>query len=122
MSPDTGNYDILDIDDESKRLEVLRGYCIVDTAPDPALDALTRSATRIFGVPVSLIALIDADRQFFKSRQGIDFSETPRSTSFCNRLIEDGKPLILPDASKDPYFRNKLSEQRSNASCRQPLN
>lgn len=106
MSPDTGNYDILDIDDESKRLEVLRGYCIVDTAPDPALDALTRSATRIFGVPVSLIALIDADRQFFKSRQGIDFSETPRSTSFCNRLIEDGKPLILPDASKDPYFRN----------------
>ncbi len=106
MSPDTGTFQECDSDMELRRLNALRSYCIVDTAPDPALDALTRSATRIFDVPVSLIALIDSDRQFFKSRQGINFSETPRSTSFCNKLIEDKKPLILPDASKDPYFKN----------------
>ena len=72
---------------ESARLRTLRGYKILDTKPEERFDELTRLAALICGVPISLISLIDADRQWFKSRFGLDLEETPRAQAFCTHAI-----------------------------------
>ena len=72
--------------DEERRLETLRSLAILDTPPEERFDRLTRLARRLFRVPVSLVSLVDEDRQWFKSRVGVRASETPRDISFCGQL------------------------------------
>jgi diguanylate cyclase (GGDEF)-like protein len=92
--------------DEAFRLASLRELGILDTGPEERFDRLTRLAQRLFNVPVALVSLVDADRQWFKSRQGIDATETPRAVSFCGHAILDSEPFVIPDAMRDVRFRD----------------
>lgn len=90
---------------EQRRLQALLSLDILDTPPEQEFDEITRLAATALGVTSAGISLIDADRQWFKSRRGIGFSETPRDMAFCHHAIEAGDLLIVPDASLDPRFQ-----------------
>lgn len=95
------------IENERKRLDVLRSYSILDTKPDPDFDELTLLASQICGTSISLISFVDDDRQWFKSRIGLDSPETPRSVSFCNYAISKNSDIfIVPDARINDTFKN----------------
>ncbi|EOZ0649876.1 sensor domain-containing diguanylate cyclase [Cronobacter muytjensii] len=91
---------------EEARLFALYALGILDTESEERFDRLTRIAGKLFNVPVSLISLIDKDRQWFKSNHGIDIRSTPRRESFCTYVVEDAAPLVVNDAKKDPRFKN----------------
>jgi len=92
--------------DEVNRLSDLKALNILDTPPSENFDRLTRIASRVFSVPVSLVSFIDEDRQWFKSREGLDIKETPRNVAFCNHTILGDKVLVITDATKDERFAN----------------
>lgn len=87
--------------DEATRLETLRSLNILDSSPEERFDRLTRLARRLFGVPIALVSLVDADRQWFKSRVGLDASETSRDISFCGHAILGDEIFLIPDATLD---------------------
>jgi signal transduction histidine kinase len=89
---------------EHDRLAALERYGILDTSPENAFDELVRLAAKICGTPIALISLIDATRQWFKARMGLDASETPRTVSFCAHAIHESSVFVIPDATKDPRF------------------
>ena len=89
---------------EAARLERLYFYKVLDTQSEEAFDRITRIATHIMGTPIALISLIDKDRQWFKSRQGLDAAETPRDLAFCAHAIMRPDAFIIPDATKDERF------------------
>ncbi|MET0251678.1 MAG: GAF domain-containing protein [Novosphingobium sp.] len=91
---------------EARRLAAVRSLEILDTPPEDRFDRFTRIASRLFNVPVSLISLIDENRQWFKSRTGTDVGETPRDLSFCAHAILEPRPLVVPDALQDDRFCN----------------
>jgi diguanylate cyclase (GGDEF)-like protein len=91
-------------ENELKRLEILKSLNILDTLPENSFDRVTRIAKSIFGVSISLVSLIDKDRQWFKSSQGISIKETSRDTSFCGHAILGDDIFNIPDASKDERF------------------
>lgn len=91
---------------EAKRLEALHRLGILDTPAEERFDRITRLAKRIFGVPVALVSFVDADRQWFKSVQGLTFNETPRDISFCTHTVQDEQVFVVRDAAKDPAFRD----------------
>lgn len=92
--------------DEQARIQALEELDILDTPPEERFDRVTRLCVRLFGVPMALVSLIDNDRQWFKSNIGkiADTTETPRDIAFCNIAIQDTKPLIVEDATKDDRF------------------
>lgn len=90
--------------DEPERLRSLRSLELLDTPPEERFDRITRIAQSLFDVPMALVSLVDADRQWFKSRQGIDVSETERAVSFCGHAIRGSDLFIVPDAAKDERF------------------
>ncbi|MBU1689183.1 MAG: PAS domain S-box protein [Gammaproteobacteria bacterium] len=89
---------------EARRLEVLRALCILDTPPEERFDRITRVAQHLFDVPFALISLVDADRQWFKSCQGLSATETPRSISFCGHAILSENTFVVANALDDPRF------------------
>jgi len=89
---------------ESDRLEALNRYHILDTLPEQEYEDLTQLAAEICGTPIALISLIDRDRQWFKSKVGLDVSETPRDISFCGHAVADGAFLNVPDTTQDNRF------------------
>lgn len=91
---------------EQERLAALQSLQILDTPPEQVFDRITRLVAKTLGVPVALFSLVDADRQWFKSRIGVDATETPREFAFCAHAILEDKPLIIPDARQDPRFKN----------------
>lgn len=90
-------------DDES-RLAALRGLNILDTPAEERFDRLTRLAQHLLSMPIAVVSLVDSNRQWFKSCQGLDASETPRSISFCGHAILEDQLFIIPDALLDPRF------------------
>ncbi len=90
--------------DEAQRLEALARLKILDTAPEERFDRLARLAQNLLGVPTALVSLSDAERQWFKSRQGFDLKEMPRNLSFCGHAILGKEPFVVLDALKDPRF------------------
>ncbi len=90
---------------ETERLEALRQYDVLDTPPEASFDRITRLAQVALETPIVLVSLVDEDRQWFKSRQGLDACETAREISFCTHAIDQNEPLIVRDALKDPRFR-----------------
>ncbi|EGF89668.1 sensory box protein [Asticcacaulis biprosthecium C19] len=77
---------------------------IFDTPPEPAFDQLTELAKALFDVPITLISLIDEERQWFKSCIGLDVDSTPRDLAFCDHVIRNDAVMIVTDASLDPRF------------------
>jgi len=90
--------------DEAKRLQALLDLEVLDTAPEAELDALVKAASLMCEVPISLISLIDANRQWFKSKVGLDASQTPRDISFCGHAILADDLFEIPDATADARF------------------
>lgn len=89
---------------EAERLETLRSYEILDTEPEAAFDDLTLLASYVCQTPVALISLIDAERQWFKSRVGVSITETSRDIAFCASAILQPDVFMVPDASQDKRF------------------
>ena len=90
--------------DEARRLEALRSLSVLDTETEERFDRITRTAVRLFGVPIALVSLVDECRQWFKSKQGLEVAETSRDISFCGHAILGTDALVVPDALKDSRF------------------
>lgn len=90
---------------ETLRLAKLQDYDILDTLPEPAYDDIVVLAARICQSPTALISLIDANRQWFKAKVGLDVDETPRSLSFCNFTIQQPGILLVEDTRQSAQFR-----------------
>jgi PAS domain S-box-containing protein len=90
--------------DESARLKHLCQYQILDTDPEAAFDDLTVLAATLCDTPVALITFIDEQRQWFKSKVGVDITETPRDIAFCSHTILHPEILIVPDTLTDERF------------------
>jgi signal transduction histidine kinase len=91
---------------ERDRLAVLRELGILDTPPDPAFDSLTRLASEVLGMPIALVSLVDADRQWFKSAVGLAQRQTPRGQAFCAHAIAGEGLFEVTDAGADPRFHD----------------
>jgi len=90
---------------EGSRVSALHGLSILDTPPEESFDRLTRLAARVCGTPISLVSLVDEDRQWFKAAQGFcGFRETDRNVAFCGHAILDDDLLVVEDARADPRF------------------
>lgn len=89
---------------EKERLQTLRSTEILDTDPEERFDRLTRMAKRVFGVSIALVSLVDENRQWFKSKVGLDASETPRDISFCGHAILGNDIFVIEDALQDERF------------------
>ena len=90
--------------DEGERLAALHRYCVLDTPPEPAFDRLAHLAQNLLHTPTALVSLVDAERQWFKSRIGMDLSETPRDISFCSHAVHAKDVLVVPDTQCDERF------------------
>jgi len=95
---------------ESERIDSLRSYLVLDTDSEEEIDSLTQLASDICETPISLVSLVDNDRQWFKSKVGLDVSETSRDVSFCAHAITEIDDLfIVEDSRTDPrFFDNPL--------------
>lgn len=93
-------------ENELDRIRSLRSLGLLDTAPDERFDRLTRMARRMFQVPIALVTLVDENRQWFKSCDGLGVSETPRDISFCGHAILGDGILLIPDALADQRFKD----------------
>jgi two-component system NtrC family sensor kinase len=91
-------------ENEASRQQTLDRYLLLDTLPEQELDDITELASFICDVPIALISLVDRERQWFKSRIGIDAQETSRSESFCAHILGDSRTLIVEDTLSDDRF------------------
>ena len=103
---------------DAERIAVLRQLRLLDTLPEQVYDDLAFLASTICGTPISLVSLVDAERQWFKARIGVEYAETPRSEAFCAHAIltpdevmtvsdarEDGRFVDNPHVTGAPYVR-----------------
>ena len=93
---------------EQARLAALYQLEILDTAPEPEFDELVQIAAAICGAPISVISLVDEDRQWFKAAVGVNLSETPRDLSFCDHTIRSPGMLMVENALEDSRFEQNV--------------
>lgn len=91
---------------ETERVKALNSYEILDSDPEEAFDALTRLASYICETPISLVSLIDSQRQWFKSKLGLELPETPRDISFCQYAIMQDDVFEVKDATQNEIFKD----------------
>ena len=111
-------------ENEEARLAALRACEILDTAPEHEFDSLTRLAAKICGTPIAWVALLDSERQWFKSKVGIAATQTPREIAICSYTILGNQPLLVPDLCQDPRFSNNplvISDPNLRFYCGVPL-
>src|SRR5579883_742732 len=89
---------------EAARLEALKQYNVLNTQPEQEYDDLVFLASTICETPISLVSLVDSERQWFKAKTGIEVAETPREHAFCAHTILQTEPMIVPDAEHDARF------------------
>ncbi|MDT0136116.1 EAL domain-containing protein [Acidovorax sp. PRC11] len=89
---------------EHRRLAALQATGLLDTPPSEEFDRITRLACQLFGVPIALVSLVDADRQWFKSRVGLAVPETCREDAFCDHTIRTTQVMVIEDTLEDPRF------------------
>ena len=92
--------------DEDARLAALYRYEVLDTEPEEPFDKITSLVKAVLGVPICTISLIDRERQWLKSVQGMEGRNTPRSVSFCTRTIQSRRPMIISDTLSHEAFRD----------------
>ncbi len=92
-------------ENEKQRLNFLQSLQIMDSGPDQLYDDITLLASEIFNTPIALISLVDDKRQWFKSKVGLEVSETPREVAFCAHAIYQTQVFVVSDASKDNRFK-----------------
>jgi diguanylate cyclase (GGDEF)-like protein len=90
--------------DETRRQQALHALNLLDTPIEERFERITRSARQLLNMPIAAISLVDENRQWFKSVQGLEVSETPRADSFCSQAVLGNGPLIVPDATQDERF------------------
>ncbi len=90
---------------ESERVDALRSLDLLDTPAEDRFDRITRLAAQFFQAPIAYVALIDTDRQWFKSSYGLCQTQTSRSVSFCQYTIHRNEPFIIPDTHLHPMGR-----------------
>ncbi|KGE03851.1 GAF domain-containing protein [Pseudohaliea rubra] len=93
-------------DRESERLASLRATGLLDAQPEARFDRFTELAQTVFDVATAVISLVDADRQWFLSKCGLDADETSRDIAFCAHSIHEDQYLVVEDASEDPRFKD----------------
>lgn len=104
---DTKNSEPQSMEEELKRLQVLQSYFILDSRSEEEFDRVTRLASLVFDAPIALVTLVDAGRQWFKSKVGVDAEETSRSVSFCAHVILNKlNVMVVPDATQDFRFKD----------------
>jgi GAF domain-containing protein len=91
---------------EKERLEAVHRLAILDTEPEERFDVLTRTAVEKLKVPMSMVTILDADREWYKSCVGVDRREASRATSFCGHALLATNIFIIEDALKDPRFED----------------
>jgi GAF domain-containing protein len=91
---------------EDERLARLRAYDILDTPPEKEFDDLAELASRLCGTPMSTVTLVDASRQWFKARKGMEATETPRDVSICSEAMLEPDIFEVLDTKEDPRFRS----------------
>jgi GAF domain-containing protein len=96
------------IENEEARLNALRNLRLLDTPPSESFDRITRMASRLLGAPVSTISLTDRDRQWFKSRVGVELAEIPRDEAPCNYAIHSDQVFVVSDMLQDGRFKGSL--------------
>jgi two-component system, NtrC family, sensor kinase len=89
---------------ERERQLALESFSVLDTANEAAFDGVTRLAAHILDVPIALISLVDRDRQWFKSRVGLEATELSRDLSFCGHVVQNDVPMVVHDALRDLRF------------------
>ncbi len=89
---------------EEQRLRKLQQYNLLDTEREEAFDRITRLVTALLNVPIAAVTLVDRDRQWFKSQEGLKVDETPRDQSFCAHAMIGTQPMVINDARLDPRF------------------
>jgi len=91
-------------ENEARRLLALRRYEVLDTVAEETFDEIVKVAAKIAGTPIALISLVDYERQWFKSRVGLDAQESPREQSFCAYTMQGPGVMVVEDATKDARF------------------
>lgn len=89
---------------EQERLRLLRSTGLVNAQASETFDRVTRLAATVFNVPIALMSLVEAERQWFKARIGLDLQESPRDTSFCTHTVASVSPLVVQDTHLDARF------------------
>lgn len=96
-------------ENEAERLGVLRKLRILDTPIEDSFERTTRLLCRVLAVPIAAVSLVDQERQWFKSIQGLDLCQAPREGSFCAHAIMQNEPFVISNAWTDPRFsKNRL--------------
>ncbi len=91
-------------DNEAQRLAALRSLNVLDSPAEIEFDRIVRLTTTIMGVPISVVSLVDEDRQWFKAVRGLDATQTPRDQAFCAHAILHSEVMVVEDARLDPRF------------------
>ncbi len=103
-------------ENEKERIAELKKYNLLDTLSENDFDSITALIAAICEVPISLITLLDSDRNFFKSHFGLDFNQSPRNISFCGHaILQDEEIFIVEDATKDVRFKDNPLVTEANA-------
>ena len=92
--------------EEPQRLKSLYQYKILDTPPEPEFDELAKLASQICSTPISLVTLVDVDRQWFKAKVGLDANQTPREVAFCAHAIHHDDLFLIKNANEDERFQH----------------
>ena len=96
------------LDREAARLEALYQLNLLDTPPNEAFDRITRMAAQLFNLPISAVSLTDRDRQWFKSRVGVEHTSIPREKAPCGAIADANDFLVIPDLLDDPCYANSI--------------
>lgn len=102
----SANAKVVDQDYEVARLHALRQLDLLDTPPSENFDRITRMASQLFGLPIAAVSLTDTDRQWFKSRVGVDHWSLPRDKAPCAEVADCARPLIVPDLLEHELYRD----------------